>query len=132
MSLPYQPETIEQVRKRLPQAINFVYDVDKVSKNEMSIPDENRENTFDFTDGMRLVIARESKDDKTVLHISAFSFKKTSYDSKDFLNMILEKLIAIQLLKEGILFVVTIKNNVMHLIFPEREKEDTESWSEKF
>ena len=61
MGLPFAPETIESLQKRLPVAFARLWSVEQISKTG-DRPGLYREYVFDTEQGIRLIISRESKD----------------------------------------------------------------------
>lgn len=77
MGLPFQRESLDSIRKRLPQALAVIYDVRSIL-NGGDRPGLHRENVFDNEDGIRTVISLDRDDGAPpVLHLS-FSIDASS------------------------------------------------------
>jgi len=83
MSLPFEPEPIESLRQRYPEALKKIWSVVEIetglAENENTDrPGLHRKHIFDFEDGWRLIVSKESlqgcgiKDieDAMIIHIS--------------------------------------------------------------
>jgi hypothetical protein len=69
--LSFQPETIEDMKRRFPLAIaESILVSDIVSGKILPIIDD-RSHVFDFSDGMRLIVSRDKLKKEEILHISA-------------------------------------------------------------
>lgn len=70
--LPFQPETIEQLKARYPKALikTWIPEDKPIENGEPSRPGLCRDNVFDFEDGIRLVISMDLMNDEVVQHLS--------------------------------------------------------------
>lgn len=70
MPLEFKPESVEQARDRFTKAVEKVW---TVTAAMLSRPGIERENVFDFFDGLRLIVSREKVAHGTdvMLHVSA-------------------------------------------------------------
>lgn len=76
MPLPFEAESTDILRARYPKALEKLWVVpDDVSFEPDSMPDRpglHRENVFDFTSGLRLLISRDKLGDTPIrVHVSA-------------------------------------------------------------
>lgn len=70
-SLPHEPQTIEEMKARWPQALEFVYDAKEILNNNGIRPGECRSNVFDFESGLRVIASVEKSGNAKFLHLSA-------------------------------------------------------------
>jgi len=68
--MPYAPEPVESARKRMPAALHDVYDPLEVEAGKQTRPGLLRKHVFDFEDGMRMIVSRETMDGKLWIHAS--------------------------------------------------------------
>lgn len=69
--LPNQPEKLEVMRTRLPQALSVVYDAAEIEAGRGQRPGELRQHVFDFEDGIRCTVSLDRQTDGHVyLHLS--------------------------------------------------------------
>ena len=70
--LPYEPETLSDMKLRFHAAVDSVVYIDKVRSGEQVSPSKLRKHVFDFPDGMRMIVSREDLGDgKVFYHASA-------------------------------------------------------------
>jgi hypothetical protein len=67
LPLPYAPEPLASLQARYKRAIDCVYDLGEVKRREIVSPGGNRENVFDFEDGLRLIVSRTQKGESRVV-----------------------------------------------------------------
>lgn len=89
--LPFQPEPIEKLKRRLPDAMIHIYDATEGVPLE-DPPSRKREHVFDFENGLRLIISRDLffKEDGPQFHVSA-SFFNTPLGNVEELFAIISK-----------------------------------------
>jgi len=68
---PFLPEMLDDLCKRLPQALEPVYDVDLCLKGMQTMPGAQRRHIFDCEDGLRLIVSRDWIDGRAITHLSA-------------------------------------------------------------
>lgn len=84
--LPFQPENIESIRRRLPKVLGRRFDVEKVAEGKGVRPGELREHVFDFEDKVRCIISLDQLGkDAPVLHVSCSSDWSTQLSLAEFL-----------------------------------------------
>lgn len=67
--IPFEPESIEKLKERLPKALEKIW---KVTNPMPDRPGLHREHVFDFESGIRLLISRDQlKREKPEIHVSA-------------------------------------------------------------
>lgn len=77
--LDYEPETIDALRGRLPDALKQLWDADKIKEYPNHRPMIYRTHVFDLPSGVRLGVSREtSKQHGIAIHISASWTKQGS------------------------------------------------------
>ena len=69
MGLPFAPEKLEALQKRLPVAFGRLWDAAEISRTG-DRPGLYREYVFDTEQGIRLIISKDASDGEEVLHIS--------------------------------------------------------------
>lgn len=71
--IPRRPESMASLKARYPLALEYVYDAFQIAEHNAIRPAEVAANVFDFEDGLRLIISRESYpgDNRVFLHFSA-------------------------------------------------------------
>lgn len=74
--LPFEPEKLEAIRARLPQALSVVYNYDIVQSGGRA-PGEQRQHVFDFEDGIRCILSID-EGEQTVRHLH-LSFSLRDY-----------------------------------------------------
>lgn len=81
MRLPFQPEKLESMRARLPDALVTVYNPDTVKTGGVR-PGQLRQNVFDFEDGIRCIVSLDLDPDenKKYLHLSFSSTVEMDVD----------------------------------------------------
>lgn len=67
--LPFEPESVESMMARLPQALVCLWDPTKPEPDES--PSTNRKYTFDFESGVRLRVSRVCDEGREFMHVSA-------------------------------------------------------------
>ncbi len=85
--IPFQPETIDEVKRRYPSAVRDVYDTKQIHLGHQERPSNQRKHVFDFFDGMRLIISHETGEIKPsdcdeFVHVSASFEEKSLIASK--------------------------------------------------
>lgn len=70
MSLPFQPETEAQIKKRLSKALTQVVDADACASGFVEPPGRRREHVFDFTDRTRMIASLETSRGTHYVHLS--------------------------------------------------------------
>lgn len=76
--LPHKPQTLTELRARFPKALTRTYDAISIAMYKSTDrPGNNRENVFDFEDGLRLIVSRDILEDHPQIHVSA-SFEMNS------------------------------------------------------
>jgi len=70
MKLPHQPEELEAMRKRYPAAIEKKYNLLAVEMGLQVEPAAKQHHLFDFDDGLRIIISRDTQDGIVVIHFS--------------------------------------------------------------
>lgn len=74
--IQFNPQPLDELKKRFSIAMQKSWSVEKVSENLNNRPGNKQENVFDFEDGIRLIVSRDSYKGKEVIHVSA------SFDEK--------------------------------------------------
>ena len=76
--LPNQPEPVEKLRARWPEALRFTVDAGKIKENpdKAYIPSQHRRHVFDFDGGLRIIVSRDICNDDEMLHVSASATKE--------------------------------------------------------
>lgn len=69
--LPFEPEPTELLRLRYADAVKDVIDINRVAKKLVLPPSKFRKHVFDFDDGLRIIVSRDSDGLRTFLHFSA-------------------------------------------------------------
>jgi hypothetical protein len=91
--LPFEPELVETMRLRYKDAIKDVVDIHKIAQKLIEPPSKNRRYVFDFYDGLRLIISKDSDRAKVFLHFSA-SMNPGSHGEfhcpKEFIDFVVE------------------------------------------
>lgn len=78
--LPFEPEKLESMRARLPQALSVVYNYEAVESGGQR-PGELRRHVFDFEDGIRCILSvDEGQQTARHLHLS-FSLQDYNFMS---------------------------------------------------
>lgn len=68
--LPFEPEKLESMRARLPQALSVVYNYEIIESGGQR-PGEQRQHVFDFEDGIRCILSvDEGQQTPRHLHMS--------------------------------------------------------------
>lgn len=68
--IPFEPEKLEVLRARLPQALSVVYDYEIIELGGQR-PGEQRQHVFDFEDGIRCILSiDEGQQTPRHLHLS--------------------------------------------------------------
>lgn len=132
MPLPFQPESFESLRAKLPVALSKFWDVKDVL-NGGDRPGLHREYIFDTEDGMRLIISCDfltdvddiqsiGKGNRHVLHISGSTFDKDQTDEQAISTILtaFKKISGLDAL--GIATVNKTKGGVVHVIYPLSEE----------
>ena len=73
--LPFKAESDSNMRVRYQKAIREAYDIEAIHLGTQEGPGRQRRNTFDFEDGMRIVVTKEidtvHRNPHTCIHVSA-------------------------------------------------------------
>lgn len=75
--LPFEPESLESIRARLPQALSVVYNYEIIESGGQR-PGEQRRHVFDFKDGIRCILSID-EGEQTVRHLH-LSFSLHDYN----------------------------------------------------
>lgn len=93
-ALPFEPESNESLRTRLPKAISRLWIFPKVSEEEflkMNRPGQTRECVFDFECGLRLIISKDQlqgESEPPKIHISASGFNENVFKNINTLEQL--------------------------------------------
>lgn len=69
--IPFKPEKVEDLKERYPESIKELYIQLDVARGLRVRPGTQKENVFDFLDGVRLIISKEQEPSlRLVIHIS--------------------------------------------------------------
>lgn len=69
--LPFEPETLESIRARMPAALEELYTLEAVEADEQLPPGAQRRHVFDFEDGIRMAVSVDKNaDTESMLHLS--------------------------------------------------------------
>jgi hypothetical protein len=85
-TLPQEPETLAEMRKRFPLALAEIIDVATVAKNPFLAANKNRKHIFDFADGMRMIASIDRIGKEVFVHISVSGnqhYAESIHGSKD-------------------------------------------------
>lgn len=77
--IPYDPELVQVMRKRLPRAVDRTFDPVVLKADPSKTPGKSRRHVFDFTDGMRLIVSNELG---IGLHVSASFIPNTPLERR--------------------------------------------------
>ena len=69
--IPFEPETEEALANRYPEAIAEAINVEDIKAGKRETPGKERRHVFDFYDGLRLIISRETNGEVEFVHFSA-------------------------------------------------------------
>lgn len=69
-SLPFEPESIESMRARVPAAIAEAVNPLTIAKGEKPVPGYDRKHIFDFECGIRMILSHDDIGEHTSLHAS--------------------------------------------------------------
>ena len=76
--VPFKPESFDTMRERLHLAVADISDEESVQLGVALSPASNPKNVFDFEDGMRLVVSKDSYPERGLAtHVSA-SYRENS------------------------------------------------------
>jgi hypothetical protein len=87
----FQPEPIEQLQRRLTQALSPVYTVDLIRAGHQKA-NEQRKHLFDYEDGTRLCISHEQLGQRLYLHATCSMDRRCLIRSTNFANVCFVKL----------------------------------------
>jgi hypothetical protein len=70
--LPFQPESVEVLRARYPEAVAEIVDLEGVRLGSVATPGQSRRHVFDTREGVRLIVSRERTEPTgvVVVHLS--------------------------------------------------------------
>jgi hypothetical protein len=69
MGIGFSAEPLRKMRERYPKALEDVYDAESINLGVMAPPGDQRKHVFDFHDGIRIVVSRDSLLDGRFLHV---------------------------------------------------------------
>lgn len=124
--LEFEPEIESSLQSRYPKALEVVYDHDNVDDVLENRPGTKREHVFDFFDGCRMIVSRESMEGcPAVLHFS-MSLKEgySSQPENEMAAVSLAVSHAVELMGEpfeGRVSAVIDKEGIVHLIYDKNQ-----------
>lgn len=68
--IPFIPQSMARHKTRLAECLKTVYDTSKILTESDERPGRFPQNMFDFSDGIRLIISRETIRSEEVTHVS--------------------------------------------------------------
>ena len=71
MALPFEPELEEGLQARYKDAVAEVIDIREIKSGVRATPGKERRHVFDFYDGLRLIVSRETDGTHKTIHFSA-------------------------------------------------------------
>lgn len=77
--IPFDPEPLQALRRRLPKALDRVFDPEEVRARPETRPGLKRRHVFDFADGVRLIVSAEKG---VGLHVTASFVEGTAVDRR--------------------------------------------------
>ena len=69
--LEFQPEPVEELKARYPEALEDVFNPLRIQANPELSPGKKRKHTFDFENGLRLIVSVDEFKKERVTHYSA-------------------------------------------------------------
>ena len=71
--LPFEPESIESLKARYPEAMKDTYDPNDIKDDPTQSPGKQRKHVFDFEDGLRLIASRDQMKESELDPITHYS-----------------------------------------------------------
>jgi len=99
MGLPFEPEPEITLKARFPEALRKVYNAQNVLDDPDTRASARREHVFDFFDGMRLIVSRDTDGQRTFLHASASMTEAGAAmlsDVKEFVGLMITHLVELR------------------------------------
>lgn len=89
--LPFEPELEESLKARYSDAVREPVDIERLGKNPEDRPGLKRKHVFDFFDGLRLIISKDSSGSVTALHVSASMFPSNNFSQiHEYMDFVME------------------------------------------
>lgn len=118
--MDFEPEDLAVIKARVPQALAQRFDILAVLEGKCLRPGQQRQNVFDFPDGMRMILSIDCLSaQSTMLHASFSRFAKPARDGE----AVLRALVA-ELLGRRVGFLFSVDTNVCTQLFFRWEDED--------
>ena len=119
MALPFEPELEELMKNRFSDAINPVYLIKAIEQGGAR-PGQFRKHVFDYYDGTRLIVSRDTLEGAgTFLHVSVSFYQVTPPVGPDLLRMVIDKVKELGGLYPGMVQAFSTNGGILHFLFPD-------------
>lgn len=117
--LPFEPEMESMMKARFVEAVTPIYDAKQAARSG-NTPGKLRKHVFDFYDGMRMIVSRESSGGDLYLHASVSFHGGFAPRGEDLLRIVIDRVKEMGAnLTAGVVHAFESKGGIVHFLFPQ-------------
>lgn len=127
--LPFEPESIEELKARYTDAIQEVFNPIEVAEDPDLSPGKRRKHVFDFEDGLRLIVSVDQLDSSAFPRVTHYSASLVEYlcdinqfeKPIDYVEFVVERINKIRPRAMFGKVVTKIDKGVLHVYYDENQ-----------
>jgi len=126
--LPFQPEPEIVLKARYEDAVRDLVDIRELEKKPEKRPGIHRKHVFDFYDGLRLIVSRDTDGDDVFTHYSASMHPDGAFDNlQGFVMFVVSHINELRSTPmEGRAKVFGTDKGIVHVMYDEEQPDATE------